>query len=98
MTRLYPRHRIDASLADALFALGAAVLIRRRRNGLDVRAAMVCLSVRSAFDLFLTAIDLPEGDEVLVTAITHPDMVRILELHRLVPVPVDIDPESLAPD
>jgi perosamine synthetase len=37
------------------------------------------------------------GTEVIVSAITHPDMVRILERHGLVAVPVDIQPETLAP-
>jgi perosamine synthetase len=37
------------------------------------------------------------GDEVLVSAITHPDMVRIIRGHGLRAVPVDIDPETLAP-
>src|SRR5918997_1432875 len=37
------------------------------------------------------------GDEVLVSAITHPDMVRIILGHGLRAVPVDIEPETLAP-
>jgi perosamine synthetase len=60
--------------------------------------ALVSLSVRSAFDLLLTALALPAGDEVLVSAVTHPDMVRIITLHGLRPVPVDIDPSTMAPD
>jgi dTDP-4-amino-4,6-dideoxygalactose transaminase len=34
---------------------------------------------------------------VLVSAVTHPDMVRIIEAHGLVPVPVDLDVATLAP-
>jgi perosamine synthetase len=96
--RLYPRHRLDASPADALYALGAAALARRMSAGPSADGGLVCLSVRSAFDLLLTALDLAPGDEVLVSAVTHPDMVRILRLHRLVPVPVDLDPATLAVD
>ena len=40
---------------------------------------------------------LTAGDEVLVSAVTHPDMVRILEAHGLVAVPVDLDVATLAP-
>ncbi len=58
---------------------------------------IVCLSVRTAFDLFLSAADWPQGSEVLVSAITIPDMVRIIEAHGLVAVPVDLDPATLAP-
>ncbi len=58
---------------------------------------MVCLSVRSGFDLLLDALSLPIGSEVLVSAVTHPDMVRIIEQHGLRAVPVDLDIATLAP-
>lgn len=57
----------------------------------------MCFSVRSAFELLLDALDLDEGSEVLMSAITHPDMARIVERHGLVPVPVDLDLETLQP-
>ena len=57
-----------------------------------------CLSVRTGFDLMWEALALPAGSEVVVTALTIPDMWRILERHQLVPVPLDISPDSLAPD
>ncbi|MDQ4098663.1 MAG: aminotransferase class I/II-fold pyridoxal phosphate-dependent enzyme [Actinomycetota bacterium] len=94
---LHPRHRIDASCTDILTALAACILApagRSDRHG----NALVCLSVRSAFDLLLTALALREGDEILVSAVTHPDMVRIAKLHGLRPVPVDIDPWTMVPD
>lgn len=52
--------------------------------------ALACLSVRSGFDLLLQALALPEGSEVLFSAITIRDMPQIVEAHRLVPVPVDV--------
>ncbi len=58
---------------------------------------MVCFSVRSGLDLWLGALGLRAGDEVLVSAVTHPDMVRILRGHGLRALPVDIEPETLAP-
>ena len=45
----------------------------------------------------LEALALPAGGEVLVSAVTHPDMIRILEAHGLVAVPVDLDTATLAP-
>ena len=42
------------------------------------------------FDLLLQALDLPTGAEVLFSAITVPDMVRVALAHGLVPVPVDV--------
>jgi dTDP-4-amino-4,6-dideoxygalactose transaminase len=42
-------------------------------------------------------LSLPPGDEIAFSAVTHPDMVRIAEAHGLRPLPVDLDPETLAP-
>src|SRR5436853_2294655 len=58
--------------------------------------AFACLSVRTGFDLWLSALGLPRGSEVLVSAITIRDMVRIIEAHGLVAVPVDVNPEDLS--
>jgi len=52
---------------------------------------LITLSVRSGFDLLLRAMRLPAGSEVLLSALTVPDMVRIVEHHGLIPVPIDID-------
>jgi dTDP-4-amino-4,6-dideoxygalactose transaminase len=101
--RLYPRLRLDVSVADLLFAASACVCARRGdREDRLLRAwgdskGLVCLSVRSAFDLLLDALSLPIGDEIAFSAVTHPDMVRIAEAHGLRPLPVDLDPETLAP-
>ncbi|HEV3339962.1 MAG TPA: DegT/DnrJ/EryC1/StrS family aminotransferase [Pirellulales bacterium] len=59
--------------------------------------ALACLSVRSAFDLLLTALNLPPGSEVLVSAVTIGDMPRIVESHGLAAVPVDLNPATMAP-
>lgn len=57
--------------------------------------SLVCLSVRSGLDLFLQAVAWPTSSEVLVSAITVPDIPRLLRCHGLVPVPLDIDPQTL---
>jgi dTDP-4-amino-4,6-dideoxygalactose transaminase len=59
--------------------------------------ALACLSVRSGLDLFLQEVALPRGSEVLMSALTIPDMWKIVEHHGLVPVPVDLDARTLAP-
>lgn len=56
------------------------------------------LSVRTAFDLYLKALKLPRGSVVICSALTIPDMVTIFEEHGLVLVPVDLDPDTLAPE
>ena len=55
------------------------------------------LSVRSGFDLLLGALDLPRGSEILFSAVTVADMVRIARHHGLTPIPVDLDPATMAP-
>lgn len=52
------------------------------------------LSVRSGFDLLLSALELPAGSEVLMSAVTIPDMVELVRAHGLVPVPVDVIAET----
>ncbi len=91
--------RLDIGWLDLATAFACCVLPRRRT--IAVRQArqswnsqddfLVTLSVRSAFDLLLRALQLPHGSEVLLSALTVPDMVRIVQMHGLVPVPVDTD-------
>jgi len=58
----------------------------------------VTLSVRSAWDLYFQIKKFPRDSEVLMTGITIPDMVRIVKDHGLVPVPVDLSPDTMQPD
>jgi perosamine synthetase len=58
--------------------------------------AIACLSVRSGFDAWLSAMNFPAGSEIIVSAITIPDMLRIIREHGLVPIPVDVDQFTLA--
>lgn len=102
---MYSRLRFDISARNLLFGLSACAWAWDRRKLIEevARACssrdgqLVCFSVRSAFDLLLQALALPAGSEVLVSAVTHPDMVRIIERHELCAVPIDLDPATLAP-
>ncbi len=101
---MHPRMKLDISAADLAFALracafpssttAAARSLEQRWNGGD---ALACLSVRSGFDCLLSELALPEGSEVLMSAVTIPDMPRLVRHHGLVPVPVDLDLETMAP-
>ena len=101
---LYPRHRLDLSSRHLLYAARAcaqppdAAELEPRLETLAGAHALAFLSVRSAWGLVLDALDLPGGSEVLLSALTHPEMARIAEERGLVPVPVDLDAETLAPD
>ncbi|OKH98419.1 hypothetical protein A6A06_30060 [Streptomyces sp. CB02923] len=67
------------------------------RAGGGANRCLATLSVRSALDLALSAAALPRGSEVLMSAVTIPDMWRIVMEHGLVPVPVDLGAGTLLP-
>jgi dTDP-4-amino-4,6-dideoxygalactose transaminase len=103
MISLYPRHYLDISTRDLILsASGAGADIDPQKEitaaeqgiGPD---AMITLSVRSAWDLALTAFDFPRGSEIIMSAVTIPDMKTIAEAHGLVVIPVDLDPDTMAP-
>ena len=102
---IHARHRLDLSVKDMLFGILSSGRLWGR-EGLEAEVlrlcsleeeGFVCFSVRSGWDLWLGAQGLRAGNEVLVSAVTHPDMVRIIRQHGLRAIPVDIDPETLAP-
>jgi len=94
------RLRLDIGLGDLLRAVTLGLTRRDReaeeRGVLEAwhgpRPAGVFLSVRSALDLLLEALALPAGSEVLMSALTIPDMVELVRAHGLQPVPLDLDP------
>ncbi|MFB2879837.1 DegT/DnrJ/EryC1/StrS family aminotransferase [Floridanema aerugineum] len=102
---LYPRLNLDISFADLAFGLfpwlskssvqNSSIIQDFSRNHKQV---LVTLSVRTAFDLWLQALNLPKGTEVLMSAINIRDMQEIVKNHGLIPVPVDINLDTLAPD
>lgn len=102
---MFPRHRLDIDAADLRFGLrhtlGRADPDRAEAELLATAGiagrGLVCLSVRSAWDLVLGVLDWPPGSEVLVSAITHPGMAAILRARGLRAVPVDVDLDTLAP-
>ena len=60
-------------------------------------SAMASYSVRSGFDLLVQALDFPAGSEILFSALNVPEMGKIAEWNGLVPVPVDLDFDRMAP-
>jgi len=102
---MWVRKRLDIGWADLL--VGAircglpswtAEFHRRVEEAWSGKGdALACLSVRSGFDLLLGVLDFPPSSEVLVSALTIPDMVRIVQDHGLVPVPVDLAVDTAGP-
>jgi dTDP-4-amino-4,6-dideoxygalactose transaminase len=103
---MWLRMRFDIGWSDVLFGL-RRMGTRRDRVDLQERICDLwprpermfpCLSVRSGFDMLWKSLDLPAGSEVIMSALTIPDMVRIVEHHKLLPVPVDLNVSDMAPD
>jgi perosamine synthetase len=86
-------HAIGASTRQASWHREQAA-IREVEQLWAPSQTLVALCVRSALDLFLQTCDFPAGSEVIMSAITVPDMVRIVQAHGLVPVPLDLQADA----
>ena len=104
---MIPRGVLDIDWPALLFAARCTRISSTRADELshvidqlsdDGRAGLVCLSVRSGLDLVLSALNWPRGSEILMSAVTIPEMAAIVQAHGLVPVPVDVSASTLAPD
>jgi perosamine synthetase len=103
---MIPRQGLDIGWSDLLFALQAclrsisAEAIRRRLEAAwsPGYESVACLSVRSGFDALLATVDWPRGSEVLVSAATIRNMPELIREHGFVPVPVDVDFQTLTID
>lgn len=102
---MWARARLRIGWADLAFGIAGAIFARDRA-GRQRRIerfwspdddALVCFSVRSGFDLLLQALALPAGSEILFSALNVKGMIKIAERHQLVPVPVDLDLDHMAP-
>jgi dTDP-4-amino-4,6-dideoxygalactose transaminase len=102
---MWPRKQLDIGWSELAFGLGHSLVNRPRLspesvvgpNWIAADEAIVALSVRTGWDLFLKAHALPPGSEIVVSGVTIPDMVRIIEHHGLVAIPVGVDANRLEP-
>jgi perosamine synthetase len=95
---LQPRLRLDIGWSDLFSAFApASGDWRATLAGLFQRPALPCLSVRTAFDTLLQAIEAKPGDEIVLSAINIESMAAVAEAHGVSLVPVDIDVRTMAP-
>ncbi len=99
---MYPRLRIDISWSELARAVGYCVWAGddspAALSTTDAGEEVITLSVRSAFDVLLAVLELPEGSELLLSEITVPHMATIAREHGCAPVGVPVDPRTLAVD
>src|SRR5215467_12953188 len=103
---LYPRKQLDIRWRD----LAAGMLHCLVPGNIEKREAELCrlfargqpvlvtFAVRAGFDLFLKAKACPHGSEILMSALTIREMADIARKRGLVPVPLDLNLEKLAPE
>lgn len=104
---MWIRKRLDISQRDLFYAIYSCLIPGSRNSlnrkieniwGKNGQKILICLSVRTGFDLLFQALNFEPGSEILMSALTIPDMATIVVHHKLVPVPVDIDIDNLAPE
>ncbi len=61
------------------------------------RDSLATYSERSGFDILLQALNLQPGDEVLFSALNVRAMVKVVNHLGLVPVPIDVDLQTMGP-
>src|SRR5215470_18059623 len=102
---LYPRKQLDIRWRDlaaaALKCLFPGAASKSQAQICQVfakgRPVLVTFAVRAGFDLFLKAQAWPPGSEILMSALTIREMADIARKHGLVPVPLDLNLDKLAP-
>jgi decaprenylphospho-beta-D-ribofuranose 2-oxidase len=103
---LYPRKQLDIRWRDLAAGMlrclvpgnaekWEADLCRLFAPGQPVLAAF---AVRAGFDIFLKAQGWSPGSEILMSALTIREMADIARKYGLVPVPLDLNLEKLAPE
>lgn len=97
---MWARGRLDIENRDLIFAAFAVLLggAAPRRVWPTEEPHLALWSVRTAWDALLSVKNWPRDDEIICSQATIPDMVRLIELHGLVPVFVSLDPLTLEVD
>src|SRR5476651_614042 len=97
---MIPRGILDIPYTDVFRGLYYCFLdffkIKEVYNPPTNEGEVICLSVRSGFDVLLSALDLPIGSEIIVTGINIPDMFAIITAHQLVAVPLPVNKNTLS--
>ena len=103
---LYPRKQLDIRWRDlATGMLRCAFPGRPERSASELQNSfapgepvLIAYTVRTSFDLCLQALAFPPGSEIIMSALTIREMADIARKHGLVPIPLDLNLETLAPD
>lgn len=95
---MLPRGQLYISYGELVSGIGKTIWHRKHNLAALAENELICLSVRTGFDLVLGALNFPAGSEILVSAINIPDMFSIIEHHRLKAVPISVNKHTLGLD
>jgi len=103
---MFPRKQLDIGWADlahaALYCSFPRSICAQEAELEGMFASpfpvLSAFTVRTGFDLCLGALGLPAGSEILMSALTIKEMVNIAKHHGLVPIPLDIESGTMAPE
>ncbi|NJK30076.1 MAG: cell wall biogenesis protein [Acaryochloris sp. SU_5_25] len=103
--KVYPRIELDITFKDLSANLLSYFSWSEREEIISQiqsfwhtqKQTLVTLCVRTSLDLLLQALNLPPGSEIIMSAVNIAHMEEIIKKHNCIPVPVDIDLETLAP-
>lgn len=89
-------HAIRDCITDATFINGPQVssFAEKLADYLDVEKVVPCANGTDALQIALMALDLERGDEIIVPAFTYVATAEVIGLLGLVPVMVDVDPDT----
>ena len=97
LLKLRPVIQIDLRWRDFFSALICIIKPKHKEQAWPYPGSQTCFSVRSGFDQLLAILKLPKGSEVILGAITIPDMIAIITANGLIPKFVDLDPITHQP-
>ncbi|TYQ27604.1 cell wall biogenesis protein [Pseudanabaena sp. UWO311] len=103
--KIYPRIELDITIKDLSVGLISSFSSPERSKIITQiqsywhtpKEVLVTLCVRTSFDLLLQALCLPAGSEIMMSAVNIAHMEEIVKKHHCIPVPIDIDLETLVP-
>lgn len=103
--KVYPRIELDITIKDLSFSLLSTFALTERKIIISQiqsywstpKEVLVTLCVRTSFDLLLQALRLPVGSEIMMSAVNIVHMEAIVKKHNCIPIPIDIELETLAP-
>lgn len=103
--KVYPRIELDITIKDLCIGLLSSfawsdrskIIAQIQSYWHTPKEVLVTLCARTSFDLLLQALCLPSGSEIMMSAVNIVHMEEIVKKHSLIPVPIDIDLDTLAP-